>query len=124
VPTAEKKPTLADLIDNADPDVKNHFRQLREHTAAEKKRIVESLMANGRNKFTKDFLEKKTLEELQGIQALAAPEESDDGGMFQRGTDFSGAAGGQPVVARDSEVPTLGLPKYTYNSLLDKAGKE
>lgn len=81
----QKQADFATLLANADPATRAQFEDMARCTAQwkgfegqQKEKFVTQIVANSRNKFSKEFLMQKPLEELQGLAALSgtAPQQT------------------------------------------------
>lgn len=102
-PAPEKKPQSVDeYISNAPPEMQPVLRAGIEANKSEKAYLIGVIMANTRNKFTKEYLEAKTdMAELRAIAAIANGDTQQQGQpQMLQGGGFFGAGGiwQQPTV--------------------------
>jgi len=109
VPTDNKtKPkTVEEYISEAPPEIRESLQMSVNTMNAEKKRLTNVITANAKNTFTEEFLKTKSVEELKGIAALAAPkqEEGHQPAMF---------LGQGEVVNQDALPEPLLLPVMNF----------
>jgi len=104
-----KQLTVQEYLNNAPPEVAAVLNNAMATHEAEKTRLVDVIVANGKNPFSKEFLATKPVDELRGLAALAQVDEtpSDPATVPM----FSGAAAPRPTANVDPqapmEIPTL-----------------
>lgn len=79
---APKTPVnLKEFLSQAPPEIRNVLTNSLKTYDATKTRLINTIMANSRNKFTEKQLKAKDVDELTMLAELAAPEEDEDTGI-------------------------------------------
>lgn len=111
----EQKPTPAPLtvdqyIESAPPAVREILQNALASQKAAKTSLVEKLVGNSRNKFTKEYLEQRSLEELNGMVALIGePAPTQNHYILQ--PNYALAAGTTQQSVTTNQEAGLDLPK-------------
>lgn len=108
----EATPTVDQYIANAPAQIGDVLRNALATQAAQKQALIAQITANAKNPFSAEFLSTKPVEELQGLAALATPDEQAAPASVPM---FRGAAGAAAPLTNASEaapaepllVPTL-----------------
>lgn len=101
------KPTAEQYIQNAPPEIREVLASSLATMNAEKKRLINVITSNERNTFTEEFLKTKTVDELRGIAAIAAP--------IANKNDFNPPMFVNDVVTTDNSQLPEPLPLPTMN---------
>lgn len=111
-PAKAKVPTVKEYIDAAPEGLREVLTNSMAVHEAEKVKCIDTIVANKKNKFTKEFLTTKSLQELQGMAALAAeaPVANGTPAMFYGG---QATPAGTPV-ANGKEEEGLALPVMNF----------
>jgi hypothetical protein len=98
--SSEGAPSLEEYITNAPPEVQEVIRQGQAQIAEKKNNLVGRITANKNNKFTTDYLNGRTIEELEGLAALAAPTQNTESKK-----NYFGASGtlASPITKNEGE---------------------
>lgn len=119
-----KVATLEDLVSNASPEVQEAFQSMRDSAQRERAGLVATIVANRKNTFKKEFLEKSMpLEQLRAValmvKADAQPTMNNYAGMADGGAVHNGD--GEQTV---TEQKPLGLPVMNFSMATADAGDE
>lgn len=112
-PTTNSQPTQTaeQYIASAPPEVREMLRNGLVAHNAEKLRLIGIITANAANRLTKEYLEQRSLEELSGIAALAAPPVQNQQVLQnQQRPLYLGSATLPPVTSQPTAEPGLTLP--------------
>lgn len=117
-PTVNQTPapvvSVEQYIANAPAEIRPTFQRLIDWEKVEKEKVVVNILANPNNRFNPEYLRhpNRTLEELQGMAALAGPTPSQNPPMF---TNYGGAGGAPPTTnAGPNNQPTLPAPEIDF----------
>ena len=91
---APKEPTLDEYVANAPPAFKSAIKRAVAADNAYKESIVKALLANTRNKFSADDLNKKEIEELEALSELGRVD-----------VDYTGRGGGPATHGNEKGNP-------------------
>lgn len=109
----EKPQTVADYINNAPSEIKDMLGSaLRAHNSL-KINLVEAIMANTNNIFTKEMLENKELTELEAIAKLAQVK-TNHGAPVPTYAGLEGAFTANAGPVDQMAVEPLGLPELKF----------
>lgn len=111
---APKAPaTVDEFIGNAPKEMQDVLRSGVQAHNAEKTRLIETIVANKANVFSKEVLQNKTLDELKGIAALAAA--SAPAAAPAAGTmDFSALGHAAPIDNNAAKGESAALPSTSW----------
>lgn len=128
-PPNPQPPKLTDLIANADPKTQRMFKRFEQSFEQEKAGYIETIVANGSNKFTKEWLGEQDIDLLAGMAEIAktgnAGQGPDGGSPPMFGPQFNGnvpnygGAGGfvAPVYNQQGPDGGLDVPEQTYENI-------
>jgi len=108
----EKTPmTASEYIANAPKEIQNVLNEGMAAFNAEKTRLIDAVLANAQNPFSKEFLATKNMDELRGLVKLAGTsvKSTDAVQMF----NYGGQA--EPVVS-NTKITLLDLPSLTFET--------
>lgn len=114
-PEPAKVVTVNEWLNSAPPEVR---KQIERGLAAEKQQkasLIATITSNTNNPFSKEFLETKDIEELQGLAKLATPQQPTTNSMFNSGfsPNYAGAAGySTPIGNQIAEEPFVMPPIF------------
>jgi hypothetical protein len=115
-PKPEPKPKksveekTAEFIENAPPDIQDLLSVGLAKQKREREELIESILKNESCKFSKEYLEARTSEELEGLAALAVKPEPVTPSVL----NYAGAAGPSPTT-NAPKVEPLGLPTFDFS---------
>ena len=112
-PAVPAEPQTAEqYIANAPPAVREMLQNALAHQKAMKATLVEKLVGNSRNQFTKEYLEQRSLEELNGMVALigeTVPTQNQS--VLQPNYGLAAGTTPVPVTTNQEKEGVLELPK-------------
>jgi hypothetical protein len=97
-----KPVTAQEYVDNSPPEVREVLNAAMRIHKEKKNGLIEQILANARNKFTKEALQAKPLDEIENLAAIAVP------------VDYSGQGGS--VTENEQKAPeALEMPTLNYS---------
>lgn len=101
---APKANTVAEYVAQAPPEIRSPLLRAVRMEAERKNALIEGLLANEKNQFSKEMLAAKDVDELEALTALAGASYQDEGPAF----NFAGQGGGYLTNrAPEWDVPVL-----------------
>lgn len=118
-PTAPAADTTENTVEGYIAKAPAAIREVLENSLAthkaEKEKLIEGIAANKANKFTKEFLGTKSLQELQGLAALAGTAAAATTPTRQNPPMFAGAATPAAAPTANAEEEGLALPTINFD---------
>lgn len=115
---AEKPQTVGEYISNAPEGIRDVLTNAVSVHNTQKDSIIESIIANDKNTFSKEFLACKGIEELQGLAALAviAPVVNSETPLVAPIAMFAGQGEIAPVTNADDKEEVLAMPTMNFEN--------
>jgi hypothetical protein len=105
---ATKKLSLNEYLEQSPPEVREMVQEGLAARNTNRERLVDTITSNERNVFSKEYLEGRSMDELRGLAHLASVDldnQTNNGSIFR--PDYSGAAGGNPGLVANQDVPVV-----------------
>lgn len=103
-----KPKTMDEYINDAPPEIRESLRMSVNTMNAEKMRLVNVITSNESNTFTEEFLKTKSIDELKGLAAIAAPKQDPNQIPMFYGQ-------GEPATNQENAPEPLPLPVMNFD---------